>query len=426
MVTSSQFASSVIALAGGTAIGQLVVIIASPLISRIYSPAELGVLAVFVSFLAPAISVAALRYEVAIVIPRSDRVAVHLLWLSLLLVCFLVSLAAVVVLIAGHRLVSIAGVPALGPYLSLLPISMLGGGIYLVFSAWAIRRQRYSLIGRTRLIQQIWLVSLQSALGIASAGPLGLLVGDALGRSAGSLTIVRSLFPGRSLWHSRPRRLASLLAVARRYRRFPMYSTGPALLNSFSLQLPVILLAGYYGSTTVGLFAIGNRVLAGPLNLVGAAVSQVLLGSAARVGAGNPLELERLCRRTVLRLVQIGIVTVVPVAFVAPWAFSLVFGPEWHEAGVYVQLLAPMIFCQFAFGPLGTVLDVLERQDLHVYREIARIVLMTAAVFIGASLGAGDRLTIALLSIAGTFSYSIGLLLAWYAVRSAIRAVHST
>src|SRR6187549_1826241 len=77
-------------LAGGTALGQLVVVLASPILTRLYEPIDLGALAVYVALLTIIMSVASLQFELAIPIAPDDRVAAHLLALCglvLIVVC---------------------------------------------------------------------------------------------------------------------------------------------------------------------------------------------------------------------------------------------------------------------------------------------------------------------------------------------------
>ena len=62
----------------------------------------------------------------------------------------------------------------------------------------------------------------------------------------------------------------------------------------------------------------------------------------------------------------------------------------------------------------GGGLDVLERQDLHLLREIARVVLMSGAVSLAWGLGEGPLVAVVLLGVAGSASYAFGAVLAWY------------
>lgn len=51
LLPRSSFARNVAVLAGGTAVGQAIVVLASPILTRLYTPEDFGVLAVYTSFL---------------------------------------------------------------------------------------------------------------------------------------------------------------------------------------------------------------------------------------------------------------------------------------------------------------------------------------------------------------------------------------
>ncbi|HOX23097.1 MAG TPA: hypothetical protein PLL10_06490, partial [Elusimicrobiales bacterium] len=85
LLPKESFARGVAVLAGGTAIGQGLVLALSPVVSRLYTPDDFGTLAVYASFLGIATVIVSLRYEIAIPLPEDDKVAANLLGLSLLL-----------------------------------------------------------------------------------------------------------------------------------------------------------------------------------------------------------------------------------------------------------------------------------------------------------------------------------------------------
>src|SRR5690606_1762083 len=67
-----------------------------------------------------------------------------------------------------------------------------------------------------------------------------------------------------------------LLALARRYRDFPLFRAPQLLLNSASLGLPVVLLAAFFGPSVAGQYSLAWSLLFAPVLLAGRAVSSVL------------------------------------------------------------------------------------------------------------------------------------------------------
>src|SRR5947209_3080202 len=82
----SSLLGDVAKLASGTAVAQLVGLLAAPLIARLFSPAAFGGLALFAAISGTISVIACWRYELAIVIPEKDQDAGVLVCLSLTLV----------------------------------------------------------------------------------------------------------------------------------------------------------------------------------------------------------------------------------------------------------------------------------------------------------------------------------------------------
>src|SRR5690606_30082285 len=82
-------------LASGTVVGQLLVVLASPALTRLYDPEGFGVLGVFVSLLSILGVVVGLRYPLAVPLPDTDEAASDALVLSVVSVAAVSSLFAV-------------------------------------------------------------------------------------------------------------------------------------------------------------------------------------------------------------------------------------------------------------------------------------------------------------------------------------------
>ncbi|MCS5582709.1 MAG: oligosaccharide flippase family protein, partial [Pseudomonadales bacterium] len=131
-VPKSRFVRSVSILAGGTAAGQLIVIAASPILTRLYSPEDFGMLAVYGGVLGILGVIASLRYQLAIPLPDTDREALHIVALSLLIVGLMTGIVWLAVVLAGQEFVALLNTPELAEYLWLLPVGLFLVGVFQV------------------------------------------------------------------------------------------------------------------------------------------------------------------------------------------------------------------------------------------------------------------------------------------------------
>jgi O-antigen/teichoic acid export membrane protein len=333
------------------------------------------------------------------------------LTLSLALVTSAAS--AVLLTLFGAPLLDLLNAPDLAPFLWLVAVGQLGAAAYMIVSTWAIKVHHFAAIARTRLMQSVGLVGVQLAVS-GFAGGLGLVVGDVVGRTAGTARLATDLWKQEAA-ELRRVRFQDVIASAVRYRRFPIYSNVSSLLDTIGLELPMLLLLTVYGPQVGGLYLLVVRVAGLPAALIGVAAGQVFLANAARIARDLP-RLRALFGATSRRLFLLGLAPAALAAIAAPSIFPFVFGQKWADAGVYFSVLAPMFLLQFATAPTGWTLAVLERQDLHLIREVLRLSLMLTAILVAGWTGVDAVLTVALISVAGCLGYAVFLLTSWYAL----------
>lgn len=260
LLPRNRFARSVSILAGGTAGAQALLILAAPVFTRLYTPEDFGVLAVYVSLLALIGVIASLRYELAIPLPEDDVEAANVAVLSLLLVGLTTVLSTLLVALLAKPIGTVLGMPVLMGYLWLLPVGILLSGSYNVFNYWSIRTKRFSTIAGTKLRQALATIAIQ--LAAFKLGGLALLLGQVAGQSVGTASLARPALAVHAFksvsWHG-------VRQVAVRYRRFPRFSTWEGFANTVSHQFAPLGYAVIFSTGVVGLYALAHRVLSIPL-----------------------------------------------------------------------------------------------------------------------------------------------------------------
>jgi len=416
----NRFAHSVAVLAGGTAAGQLLVVASSPILTRLYLPDEFGSLAVYVSLLTFILGVASLRYNLAVPLAKDDRTLASLLVLCLAVAGGLSLLLAIAVLTNGHRIAEWTSSPALAPLLWLLPIGLFGAAVNQVLTAWAVRQDRFSVLARIRIGQSASLTGTQVGLGLIGFGTLGLVLGDAIGRAAGSLGLARMAW-GDLHAHLRAVRVPDVLKVASRYRRFPLISTWTGLVASAGSQLPTLLVASFYGTSVVGWFGLTQRLLSMSFVLVASAIGTVFLSESARLAHTQPERLMHLFWSTVSRAGLIACVLVGGVATIAPLLFGPIFGSDWDEAGRYAQVLAVGAGFQFVNRSVGSASTVVERQDLDFAAETLWTLFASGSLLLAWMLGARPFVSMVIFSMGMSLGSVASISLSWYAIHDVIR-----
>ncbi|MGH2603396.1 MAG: lipopolysaccharide biosynthesis protein, partial [Dehalococcoidia bacterium] len=387
-----------------------------PVVTRLYSPDDYGTLAVFLSIGYVLAVVSALRYEAAIPVPADGRTAADLVVVSFLAV-LLTSLATGLILwLADEPILRWSGVRDGTAFVWLLPLYVLGAGVYQVLNSWSVRIGAFASLARTNLVQGVVTATSQIALGVPGLGALGLLLGATAGQASGGGNLARLAWR-RDRDNLRGISVARVKRAALSYRRFALFGAPATLIDAIGLSMPLLFVAALYGPGVAGWFALAQRLLGRPVELLSAAVSNVYTNETARLAREDPAALPAQFRKVVLSMFLVTAPFVVAAALLAPATFPTIFGEDWAEAGVYVQVLAPMFLAHAMASPITGSLDILQRQDLYLVRELVRIGLLVVAVGTAVVFSAGAVVAILLLSVTGVISYAVYVGVSMYAIR---------
>jgi O-antigen/teichoic acid export membrane protein len=274
----------------------------------------------------------------------------------------------------------------------------IGAG-HPVLNAWASRTRHFSRISVTQVTGTI-----TSTLGKLAFGIFGFNSGGGL--IAGSLfgSVVSPLLLGWQIWKEnyilfkQSIRLPIIWENLKRYRKFAMYNTPSSLLNTLSWQVPSFLLAFFFSPIVVGYYAFGNQLLRLPMNLIGGSIAQAFYSHAAT--AHKDGKLAEFVEDTFRRLVDYSFLPLLTLTFIGRELCVVIFGSEWAEAGVYIQILSVWTFFWFISGPMARLFNILEKNEFPFWMNIIQIVLRVIAIWLGGMMGS-PRLSLLFFSIVG-------------------------
>ena len=357
---------------------------AYPLLTRIYSPQQIGVLSVLVFGTLLLTPVSSLRYEIALPICRTQREAAAVLALSFLVITCTSLLMAVAMLAAPARAIAVLGAAA--PYRLFLPLALLAFGAYNVLVYEATRLADYSQIARTRVSQALTGPVLQIALGAAGVGTVGLLAGFVAGLCTGSIGLARRLAVVRSVLGATS--LRDVFRVAVVHRHFALFSSWAGVLAN-SISLGNLLFATFYGTAVGGFIYLGDRVLMQPLRVSGNAFLQVFVGEAGRILKSQPQQLLRLFASVLWKQTALAVAWLGAVYMVATTAMPLVFGRNWGPASHYMRAMLIGYLVTAATLPTSHTLLLLGKQRLAAGMDALRAIALLGSI--AASLHWGAR-----------------------------------
>jgi O-antigen/teichoic acid export membrane protein len=379
--SKGSFAKDVFTLFSGSLIAQLISILFSPVLSRIYTPEDYGLFALYFSVLSILIVIAPLRYEMAIMIPKEEGNAIKIANIAFIFI-FLFSIFTLIISVLFNGYIAAAlGNPAVSGWLYFIPPGLILTGCYQVFNYYLNRNKEYKTISVSKIAQNS-VNSLSSfGFGLMKFNVGGLIYGSLLGQFFSALVLIKKV--KLSVFFKKENfKMHELKSLSREHKEFPLYSLPTAILDVFSLQLPIILITHFFGTSEVGHYSFAMRVLTLPITLIGASVAQVFYQKISSV-VNEGGDAKRLIRKTWLNLIYIGILPMLILIFGAPGIFSFVFGDKWHMAGIVAMIMSPMLFCMFVSAPTSSAYLVFKLQKYSLFFGIAVLLYRPIALFLG-------------------------------------------
>jgi O-antigen/teichoic acid export membrane protein len=374
---SSPFGKSTIILTTGTFIAQIIGILVTPILSRIYKPEDYGIVALFAAFVAMCSTVITFRYETRVLLPKTDSEAKKLVtlvfWLSIIFGLFLTCLFIII----PPSFIEMIGLKGISSWLIAAVGASVATAHVTVVTNWFNRNAQYKRIAGLRILQAISVSIFGIIAGLLSIKN-GLLYSQLL--ALFFIFLIFIYYGYKSL--ERNSSLADLIEVAKIHKRGPIYLLPTAILDVVTLQIPFFLISFWFSNTMTGNYRMAYSLLLLPSSLIGSAVSQVFFQRFSEIWP-NALAGRRLLIKTWKILFFIGITPMLIVIFFAKPIFTMALGESWADAGKIASILAPMVFGSLIHSPTSSTLTVMGHEKLGFYIALTILIYRPLSFYIG-------------------------------------------
>ncbi len=379
---TSQFWRPVLTLLSGSVLAQLIAVGLLPWLGHLYEAEAFGIQGIFVAVVITLLVSINGGFDQAIMLPDEESEAQQLLRLSRVIALSGSVLIAFLLTLLGSWLWPLMDAEELiGPWQYLLPLSLLAEGQIQPLRVMLNRRGAYRGLSASRLIQAIVTGTIMLAWGYLEGGFEGLLLGWVAGAWAAWAWMEGVLWkhPAPSSDATKPR---GLKEVAQTYRDFPQKAIGAGWLNAFSRQLPLYLLPAFYGAEIAGYYFMAQRVLLMPLGLISQAIGEIYYRQATQAFQEGAQALQKLTDRTARQLAGLGLIPLLGVMLVGPWAVEWVFGAEWTQTGFFARWLMPWLYIRFITSPITGLIDIKRRLDFQLNYNLLLFGVRLAALLV--------------------------------------------
>ncbi len=396
----------------GTTIAQAIPLALTPILTRIYTPDDFGVFALYLSIVSIISTIATLKYELTIVLPKKDEDAANLTILSIIIAFFISILALLIIIIFHDSLIKIIGgnEKEMSFWLYFVPVSTFLIGVFNSLSYWAVRKVRFKMYAISKVVLSSGTTITQICLGLLKFIPKGLMFGEIVGRFFATITLSKLIYKkDKKILNTINK--SDIKKQIKRYKNFPIYSIPADLINVITNQAPVFIIGKYFGADTLGSYSLMERVLAAPIAMLGRAVLDVF-----KQKAGEDYNTYGNCRniykKTFISLFLLSLFPAILLFFLAPLLFKFIFGPEWALAGEFAQIMSVLFIFKFTASPLSYVFYIVEKQKYDMIWQIFLFIVTISSFSIGIYQN-NIKLSLIYFSISYSIMYIIYLLMSY-------------
>jgi O-antigen/teichoic acid export membrane protein len=402
--------NAIIVIAGSIA-AQIIPLIFSPVLSRIYSPEQFGLFST-ISVSSGMLGIAAcLRYEHAIILPENNLIAEKIASGAIRISLIIAVALFLILLFFSDVLASKLNFHSNHRYLLTIPMIFFCMGIFQTGTYWLIRKKAFKRNAFAKIVQTLSITFISLIAGFFFR-QTGLIIGFTGG------WMILSAFTAYQIKKEKlnifSQQADAIVSALKRYREFPILNLLPALMNAIASSLPVFFISSYYNQEITGLYNQTRMVVLAPISLITLSLSQIYLEHIA-VKVRNKETIQPTLKSIISKLLLISGILFILSLTLAPMLFEWVFGKTWRMSGVFLQILIFSYAIQFVVSPLSNILIALNRIKLASIWPVIYLSLMLSLSFFKYL---EIKNFLILLTIAEVIAYAIYLLFVVYAVRS--------
>lgn len=404
LFSGSKFRNNFLAVARANVFAQFLVLLATPLLTRLYTPESFGVLALYLSVVQLAGACCTLKFESLLPNSELDESAKKLISSGLKILLLFISLSWVVIFLINLFHIENRIFNTLDPFLYTLPIAFFFTGMYQLLKGWFTRESDLTPISKARLAQSIAYLTVALVLGVFLDGAIGLIFGQIAALIIAC--IVAGVVNNGVFTQIKPSKLITRVSHTKFIWIQAATASGTTLLNTISFNLPVFVLAFAYSSVEVGFYSLMLRLVATPLGAITSALSLSFWARAAELKrAGDYPKMYRLFLKLVGVLFGASLLIAIA-CFIGSFFIVPILGSNWDGASTVLLVLVPMLMGMTVMSASNHLI-VLEKQYLQFYADGFRIMSILIIGYFSVQLEMSFINTVLLISICSSIAHAI-------------------
>lgn len=388
-------------LFSGSLLAYAIPILIIPILARLFSPENFGSIALYLSIVNILTVFASAGYSHSIMLPKKDNDSFNLVILSITLSLLFSSICFIILFFWMGTIQNLFDKEISFDWKILIPIGIFFTSFFQIINNWVIRKKKFKKVSINRICQTSVTAISKVSFGIKKVFDSGLIYGQIIGQF---FSVILYCFWLKNDWKDNKALIsfAEIKKLSKRYKKFPQFTIFTNLLNTISLQLPILMFSIFFNKEIVGFYAMSFKLLNLPLSLIGLSIGRVYFQKIAE-NINNSKRIDVVTLQVVKKLFLIGVFPLSAVFFFGDHIFSFVLGSKWIISGQYSQFLSWWLLFVFVSSPISILLIALEKQKQLLLFNIIIFLFRLISLLVGILIFRDAFIAIVLYGIIGAF-----------------------
>lgn len=376
-IKQNSFYKSVMVLASGQILSQVISVLTVPLCSRLYTQEAYGEFGIITSTAAIIINIITLGLNSAIMVPENDeesnKIFLTSFYIQLILATFI--LFTMIGFSPIYRFFSV-GIPY-GVACFIMYIYVLLTGLTGIMSMHINRKKMNKVLFFNPIINSLTTLLITIPFGFYGLGFLGFLIAAIVAASVANIQM---------LFHSNPFRtkipFKEIVTICKKYREFIFFQYPSNIASALALQMPNQLFANFFGNSALGAYSMCQKLLGYPISLIGTPINTVYFRTASEYYRQGK-DVADFTFQLVSRIIAIAFIPLIIVMSYGNVIFGFILGSNWSEAGNIAGILGVQYVFLFCTTCTSYCRVVIGKQKVNFVMSIIQLAFIIVPIFVG-------------------------------------------
>lgn len=331
-----------------------------PILTRSISPEAFGLFAILVSFVSVFSIFAFGRLELLLPKFQNKFERQQLFKACLLFFLFVLLIAFIVVTFFSNDLFQISDIKEIEYWAISVFVTFATTSFSNLSSSYLVALNSYKTLTISRILQPIVVISSTFLASQVVTGYLALFIGLNVANAVSILIALFQIFVVKKEWVSQFD-ILKCFSIYKENKKMILVNSPHAIIDSVQTNFMNFSMGKFYGMSSLGQYAMANRLVRSPMNIISSSIGQVFYGDIYKY-LNDPKKLKEFVTQVLVVLTLLAFVVSAAVWIFAKYFYLAIFGEKWGESANLVVALIPWMLANFISSPLSQITIMKEKQ----------------------------------------------------------------